>query len=220
MQNLVELDSDVAARIAAATAARRAPNYEREVRRLLDAALRVINRTGTTTRARVADIVAEAGLSNDAFYRYFPSKDALVAALMEDRARRVAAAIARKMADASSPEAAVQLWVEAMLRATEAPTATSTLAVLSNSTNANGALPTGQHTASEPLAQPLQAPFAALGSVNPRLDSLLVTQAVVGRIARHLWAGTQPDDTEAQHILRFCLATPRMSGAPAVHDPS
>ena len=58
MQNPVELDTDVAARIAAATAARRAPNYERDVRRLLDAALRVINRTGTTTRARVADIVA------------------------------------------------------------------------------------------------------------------------------------------------------------------
>jgi AcrR family transcriptional regulator len=221
MQNLVELDSDVAARIAAATAARRTPNYEREVRGLLDAALRVINRCGTTSRARVADIVAEAGLSNDAFYRYFPSKDALVAALMEDRAHRVAAAIARRMADASSPEEAVRRWVEEMLRATEAPSATSMLAVLSNSTNANGALPTGQHTASEPLAEPLLAPFAALGSDDPHLDAVLVTQAVVGRIARHLWAGTQPDEAEARHILRFCLATPAVATlAPAVEGPS
>ena len=41
---------------------------------------------GTTSRPRVADIVAEAGLSNDAFYRHFASKDALVAALVEDGA--------------------------------------------------------------------------------------------------------------------------------------
>ncbi len=30
------------------------------------------------SRPRVADIVAAAGLSNDAFYRHFPSKDALL----------------------------------------------------------------------------------------------------------------------------------------------
>jgi AcrR family transcriptional regulator len=213
MQNPVEVGPDVAARIGAATAARRAPDYEAEVRRLLDAALRVITRAGTTTRARVADIVAEAGLSNDAFYRYFPSKDALVAALMEDRAHRVAASIARKMAGAPDPEDAVRRWVEAMLAATEAPTAASMLAVLSNSTNANGALPTGQQTASEPLAALLEAPFAALGSEDPYLDAVLVNQAVVGRIARHLWEGTQPDAAEARHILRFCLATPTVSVA-------
>src|SRR6476646_2194437 len=79
---------DVATRIAAATAARRRrPDYAVEVRTLLDAARKVISRT---ERARVADIVAEAGLSNDAFYRHFPSKHALVAALPEDGAQRLA----------------------------------------------------------------------------------------------------------------------------------
>ena len=81
--------ADVVSRIAAKTAARRRrPDYEAEVRTLLDAARKVM---ATTGKARVADILAEAGLSNDAFYRHFRSKDALVAALTEEGTERVAA---------------------------------------------------------------------------------------------------------------------------------
>ena len=66
--------------------ARREAAYAEEVRRLLDAALDVMRSCGTEKRPRVADIVAAAGLSNDAFYRHFRSKDALVAALVDDGA--------------------------------------------------------------------------------------------------------------------------------------
>ena len=86
----METSDKVSARIAAQTMAKRSPDYVVEVRRLLDAALVVIERNGTSARARVADIVATAGLSNDAFYRHFASKDALVAALVEDGAVRLA----------------------------------------------------------------------------------------------------------------------------------
>ncbi|WP_433155373.1 TetR/AcrR family transcriptional regulator [Actinomadura nitritigenes] len=37
----------------------------------------------------MADIVNAAGLSNEAFYRHFPSKGALVAALLEDGTERL-----------------------------------------------------------------------------------------------------------------------------------
>ena len=80
---------DVATRIANRTLARRAPDYPAEVRRLLDAGREVMRRGGTSSRPRVADIVAEAGLSNDAFYRHFASKDALVAAILEDGTERL-----------------------------------------------------------------------------------------------------------------------------------
>ena len=48
----------------------------REVEAILDAALRVAERV-TPAAPRVADIVAEAGISNQAFYRYFAGKDDL-----------------------------------------------------------------------------------------------------------------------------------------------
>jgi hypothetical protein len=68
-ENRVSPRDDIAARIAAQTLTKRGTDYASEVRRLLDAALRVMGEQGTTARARVADIVAAAGLSNEAFYR-------------------------------------------------------------------------------------------------------------------------------------------------------
>src|SRR5690348_14265191 len=125
----------VAARIAARTLAKRGPDYTAEVRRLLDAALAVIAEQGTTARARVADIVAAAGLSNDAFYRHFPSKDALIAAVIEDGAWRLASYASHQMEKASTPDAKVRRWVEAVLAQTDEQIAATTFAVLWNGSN-------------------------------------------------------------------------------------
>jgi len=54
-----------------------------EVQRLLDAGLVAMRRHGTVRSPSVAEIVAEAGLSNDAFYRVFASKDELVLAVLD-----------------------------------------------------------------------------------------------------------------------------------------
>ncbi len=188
----------VAARIAAATAARRAPNYEEEVRRLLDAARRVINRAGSSSRARVADIVAEAGLSNDAFYRYFPSKDDLVAALVEDGAHRVATSIARHMATEQRPEDKLRRWVDGLLESGRAAHGASTVAVLSQNENFNATLPTGKGTANAWLAAILHETLAELDSRDPQLDAQLLTSAITGRVGSHLYRGTQPDADEAE----------------------
>ncbi|HET9972881.1 MAG TPA: helix-turn-helix domain-containing protein [Streptosporangiaceae bacterium] len=87
---ILDIENDVAKGMAQRTPAKREAGYASEVRRLLDAALEVMRQGGTAARPRVADIVAAAGLSNDAFYRHFPSKDVLVAALLEDGAQRLA----------------------------------------------------------------------------------------------------------------------------------
>ncbi len=69
-------------------------------------------RCGTTSRPRVADIVAAAGLSNDAFYRHFSSKDALVAAILEDGTERLTSYLAHQMAKEPTPERQVRRWVD------------------------------------------------------------------------------------------------------------
>ena len=84
MQNAILEPDEIAGRIAQQSLAKRGADYASEVRRLLDAALTVMRERGTTSRPRVADIVGAAGLSNDAFYRHFSSKDALVTAKMAD----------------------------------------------------------------------------------------------------------------------------------------
>src|SRR5262245_61862471 len=107
--------TDVAERIAQQSMAKRGANYADEVRRLLDAGLEVMRRCGTTSRPRVSDIVAAAGCSNDAFYRHFPSKDALVVAILEDGAQRLRSYLSHQMAKEAAPERQVRRWVEGVL---------------------------------------------------------------------------------------------------------
>lgn len=199
--------SDIAARIAAGTAARRSrPDYEAEVRLLLDAARKVIAATG---RARVADIVTEAGLSNDAFYRHFPSKDALIAALTEESAAWLAHDIARQMAEEATPEEQIARWLDGMLERTAGPKASWTSSLLNASGSFSTAIPTGAHEIARlPFSRLLEGPFTQLGSTDPALDAELVTHAITSRGVGHLRASTEPSDAERAHLLRFCLATP------------
>src|SRR5437660_12483427 len=127
---------DLAERIAQRALADRGAAYASEVRRLLDAGIAVIQRAGT---ARVADVVAEAGLSNDAFYRHFPSKEAFIAALVEDGAARLRSYLEHQMAKESTPEAQVRSWVRGVLD----QAADETIAATTRSVLSNGAAPEG-----------------------------------------------------------------------------
>ena len=177
--------------------------YAGEVRRLLDAALEVIRQYGTTSRPRVADIVAAAGLSNDAFYRHFPSKDALVAVLLEDGTERLAGYLRHQMDKEASPEEQVRRWVEGVLSQTRTEIAAPTLAVLWNGGSVGASRPTD---ASASLALLLHEPFAALGCSEPELFASLVSHATLGKVAEDLWAGRTPTRSEVAQIVAFSVA--------------
>lgn len=196
----------MAARIAAETMARRGIDYPGDVRRLLDAAFTVIERNGRTKRARVADIVAEAGLSNEAFYRYFPSKDALVTALIEDGSVRLASYLEHQMAKDADPRAKVRSWVTGVLSQASGRTAATTLAVLWNGSNFDRGSAPGNRSTADALGVLLREPLAALGSSDPVLDASLLSHAVLGKMSAHLSEQTKPSRSEIDRITRFCIA--------------
>jgi AcrR family transcriptional regulator len=193
---------DVAARVARRTLDRRGADYADEVRRLLDAGLAVMRQCGTESRPRVADIVAAAGLSNDAFYRHFPSKDALVGAILDDGNERLGAYVAHQMTKASTPEGKVRRWVEGVMSQADGDIAATTRAVV---WNASGPLAGVPAAATDPVATPLVAPLADLGSTDPELDAALLAQAMFGRLRAHLFAGTTPTPEEIDHLVAFCV---------------
>ena len=199
-------EPDVADRVARQAVDKRRAAYATEVRRLLDAALEVMRRCGTTSRPRVADIVAAAGLSNDAFYRHFPSKDALVTALLEDGAERLASYLTHQMAKETTPEGRIRRFVEGVLSQADEDIAATTLAVLWNGGSAGEGSASGRHHASAPLAALLHEPFAALGSPDPDLDASLAAHATLGRLTDHLWQRDQPTTTEIDRIVDFWVA--------------
>jgi AcrR family transcriptional regulator len=162
-----------------------------------------MRRCGTQARPRVADIVAAAGLSNDAFYRHFASKDALVAAILEDGAERLRSYLEHQMAKEATPERRVRRWVEGVLaQAADDESAATTLAVLWN----GGSVTEPSASAESILATLLEEPFTALGSEDAALDSSLVAHAVLGRVADHLHGGVRPSKAETDRVTAFCIA--------------
>jgi AcrR family transcriptional regulator len=206
---------DTAARIAQQTLARRGDEYADEVRRLLDAGLTVMNERGSTSKPRVADIVAAAGLSNDAFYRHFRSKDALVMAILDDGTQRLISYLNHQMSKSSNPEEQVRRWVTSVLAQANGATAATTLAVLWNAGAVGDGPAAGRHFASSPLAELLQEPFIALGSTTPALDANLVAHAVLGTLSDHLWQRSQPSRADFERIVAFCIAAASVQPAPA-----
>lgn len=197
-------ENDVAARIAQQTLAARAPDYSGEVRRLLDAGREVMRRNGTASRAKVADIVAAAGLSNEAFYRHFRSKDVLVAAILEDGTERLRSYLVHQMAKADDPAGQVRRWVEGILaQARDEDVAATTMAVLWNAGGTGDRL--GSSAASAALGDLLVAPLTAVGSDHPELHASLAGHAAVGALADHLWAGTRPSKADVDRITAFVL---------------
>jgi AcrR family transcriptional regulator len=186
--------------------ARREAAYAQEVRRLLDAALDVMRTCGTEKRPRVADIVAAAGLSNDAFYRHFRSKDALVAALVDDGALRLRSYLDHQMAKEPTPETQVRRWVEGVMSQAEGEVADTTLAVIWNGDSVAGTSMPGGEAANAAPATLLREPFAALGSDRPDLDASLVAHAMFGRLAELLWQHERATPDEVDHLVAFTLA--------------
>ena len=197
--------ADVTDRIVRRSLAKREGEYAGEVRRLLDAALDLMQRRGTSSRPRVADIVAAAGLSNDAFYRHFRSKDDLVNALLDDGAERLRGYLAHQMAKGRTPEAQVRRWVEGVLAQADGDVAAATLAVLWNGSSADGGQAAGRHFAAAPLASLLYGPFGELGSDAPELDAALAAHATLGLLSDCLWRGIPPSRSETDHVIDFCL---------------
>ncbi|HEY7106635.1 MAG TPA: helix-turn-helix domain-containing protein [Acidimicrobiia bacterium] len=216
MQNAIPTDravsgeaDDVATRVARRTLAKRGAAYADEVRRLLDAALELMQQGGTAAPPRVADIVATAGLSNDAFYRHFPSKDALVATLIEDGAERLAGYVGHRMDKEPTAEGRVRAFVEGVLSQCDEEVAASTLAVLANAATAGRGRASRRQFASAQLAPLLRGPYADLGSTDPELAASLATHATLGVLTDHLWAQTRPSAEDIVAIVDFCLATVR-----------
>lgn len=179
--------------------------YVQEVQRLLDAGLEVMVAAGAGGSPKVADIVREAGLSNQAFYRHFAGRDELVAAIVERGAHRLVSYAEHQMAKATDPEGAVRAWILAVLSQASNPTAAEpTRAVMWNLRQLPRRVGADAPGTSALAADLLVAPLRQLGSPDPDRDAQAISDVVFGRLDHHLWGPAATEDDIA-HVVRFCL---------------
>ncbi|MGW1782523.1 TetR/AcrR family transcriptional regulator [Streptomyces sp. NPDC002143] len=179
-----------------------------EVEALMDAGLALMV-ASDGRRPRVADIVTAAGSSNDAFYRCFDGKDALVEAIVMRGARTVVGYVRRRMGRVvdAGPEAQLRAGLTALVRqASDAELARQTRAVLANAT---GAAPHAGHVdvvLVDALAALFAQPAAELGAGDPLRAARTTAAAAVASLQYWLFTEEVPRPAEVEHLVGFLLA--------------
>jgi AcrR family transcriptional regulator len=175
-----------------------------EVERILAAAVRVIERVAPDP-PRVSDIVAEAGSSNKAFYRYFAGKDELILAVMERGVAIVESYLQHQMAKESDPRDQIARWIEGTLAQVADPEllSKSRAAALQMSTGNNwGAV---DKEMMRPLRELLIEPISSLGSDDVDRDVEAVFGCTAAAMRRYMGSAGGSDADDIAHAVRFCL---------------
>lgn len=199
------MQNDVLTRTVERSLTGRRAAYANEVARLLEAGSAVMQRTGVVDPA-VRDIVREAGLSNQAFYRHFRSKDEFLLAILAQGRRLLLDHLEARMARAAGAEAGVGAWIGGVLaqaRSARAAEATRPFAV--NAGRLAHEFPDEVAASAEALKAPLVETLRDLGSPDPERAADAVYVLAMGSMERHLVAGTRPSDADVEHLVAFVL---------------
>jgi AcrR family transcriptional regulator len=190
--------------------AERQASYVEEIRVLVDATYRLIEKTGTFDPP-LRDILKTSGLSTQAFYRHFRSKDELMLVLLDDGRRRLLGYLQHRMEKASTPAGRVRAWIEGVLaQAGDPKAAKRTRPFVANQDRLADQFPAEQQASVDLLLDLLSDALTHLPAVTRdaraiRRDAEAIYYATFGALRAHLMHGTRPGPVEVDHLVRFCL---------------
>jgi AcrR family transcriptional regulator len=182
-----------------------------DVDRIIEAAYRVVERMGKVD-PRLRDILDEAGLSTEAFYRHFESKDELLLVLLADGRHRLAGYLAHRMDKAGDPLGRVRAWIEGVLAQAVDPVAASrTRPFLTSLNRLAEQYPDEQQSSFQVLVELLRdalisaADAELITDTDPGRDALAIYQLAISVMESHILAGTKPSTTDIDHLVAFSL---------------
>ena len=175
-----------------------------EVERILAAAVRVMERVAPEP-PRVSDIVAEAGSSNKAFYRYFAGKDDLILAVMERGVAIVVSYLQHQMAKEATPQDKIARWIEGTLAQVADPHLVSKSRAAVGQMSAGANWRAADREMMRPLRDLLIEPVTALGSTDVDRDAEAVFCCTSATLRRYVGSTDRPDPDDIAHVVRFCL---------------
>jgi AcrR family transcriptional regulator len=182
-----------------------------DVDRIIEAAYRVVERMGKVD-PRLRDILDEAGLSTEAFYRHFESKDELLLVLLADGRHRLAGYLAHRMDKADDPLGRVRAWIQGVLAQAVDPVAASrTRPFLTSLNRLTEQYPDEQRSSAQVLVELLRDALEAAADAglvadsDPSRDAPAVYQLVISVMEAHILAGTKPSTGDIEHLVTFSL---------------
>ncbi|WP_157978607.1 MULTISPECIES: TetR/AcrR family transcriptional regulator [Nocardia] len=180
--------------------------YDDEVEKLIRATQDVMLRKGRTEVPKVAEIVREAGVTNQAFYRHFRGRDDVIVATYEQGLLTLCSYLDHRVSKCSDAHDRIRAWIDGVLAQIE----DSRLSELSAVILWNVGQVARDKSEIEPVGHQrilgvLDAVLADAGVVDHERSALLVQTLVLSMTTRYHESGTIPTAADREHLLRFCL---------------
>jgi AcrR family transcriptional regulator len=176
---------------------------------LVDAARRLIIEDGDNFTTK--ELVGEAGVALQTFYRYFAGKDDLMLAVLEDLIREACEAFQVRVADVDDPLDRLQSHVTSVFALLDDPESRSAARfVASEHWRLTQSLPSEVAVATRPFADLLQSEIVAgtaageLTSIDPERDAWLISQLILSVFHQRSFAETL-DPALATDVWHFVL---------------
>jgi AcrR family transcriptional regulator len=172
----------------------------------VDATYRIIARTASINPT-VREIIAEAGVSTQAFYRHFRSKDELLAVLLDDGRRRIVDYLAHRMSKVDSPVQQVREFVEGvMAQAIDAAAAARTRPFIVQQDRLADQFEAYQRESIDRIVELLEAPLRAIRpGPTAADDARTVYQLAFSSMGQHVRDRTVPSAFEIENLVSFVL---------------
>lgn len=208
------LTEELARRAAERSVADRRAGYAREMQRIVDATLALIERTGNLNPS-LREVLAACGLSTQAFYRYFRSKDELLLALLDDGRRSLVEYLEHRMDRVEDPAGKVGEWIRGVMAQAGDPVAAGRTRPFAAGEDRIAERFPAEHRASvERLAGLLVEPLGAMAGAGARRrrpadverDAMAVYDLTFAALRRHLIEGEVPTPATVDHLVAFALA--------------
>jgi len=177
-----------------------------EVRRLVAAALGLIQRTGEL-EPRVSQIVKQAGLHNQAFYRHFRSKHELLVAVLDQGVGLLASYLQHRMDAAATPHERVREWLRGMLEQALSPVAAeATRPFVLARGRLSEAYPDEVRESERQLTAPLREALRAGLSPDPEREAEILYLLAMGWIQNRLLESAPASRDDASALEAFAMA--------------
>ncbi|PPJ26634.1 hypothetical protein C5E45_15040 [Nocardia nova] len=184
----------------------RQARYDEEVRTLIRSTQEVMLGKGRTEVPTVAEIVRAAGVTNQAFYRHFRSRDDAIVATYEQGLLTLHSYLEHQVSKCSGAHDRIRAWIDGVLAQIEDAHLSELSAVILWNV--------GQVARRESEIEPvgfvrilglLETILADAGVADHQRAALFVQTLVLGMTSRYHDSGTVPTPADREQLLRFCL---------------